>query len=61
MLCHSVEEFDGKLRGQLRDVRKVEAEVAALKISSLKKFNKGSKLALIDSYDYPPCLSSSLF
>lgn len=45
----SVEEVQGKLRGQLRNVRKVEAEIAALKISSLKRINKGSKLVIIDS------------
>ncbi|KAG0586143.1 hypothetical protein KC19_2G067900 [Ceratodon purpureus] len=44
-----VEELPGKVRGQLRNVRKVEAEIAALKISSLKKINKGSRLVIIDS------------
>lgn len=44
-----VEELPGKVRGQLRNVRKVEAEIAALKISSLKRINKGSRLIIIDS------------
>jgi hypothetical protein len=45
----SVEELSGKLRGQLRNARKVEAEVTAIKISSLKRVNKGSKIVIIDS------------
>jgi len=44
-----VEELGGKLRGQLRNARKVEAEVTAIKISSLKRVNKGSKIVIIDS------------
>lgn len=44
-----MEELPGKVRGQLRNVRKVEAEIAALKISSLKRVNKGSRLIIIDS------------
>ena len=44
-----MEELLGKIRGQLRNVRKVEAENAALKISSLKRVNKDSRLIIIDS------------
>ncbi|XP_024395376.1 calcium sensing receptor, chloroplastic [Physcomitrium patens] len=44
-----VEELPGKVRGQLRNARNVEAEIAALKISSLKRLNKGSRLIIIDS------------
>ncbi|KAG0628637.1 hypothetical protein M758_1G041800 [Ceratodon purpureus] len=44
-----IEELPGKVKGQLRDVRKVEAEIAALKISALKRLNKGSKIVIIDS------------
>lgn len=44
-----VEEVAGKLRGQLRNVRKVEAEITALKVASLKRINKGSRLVIIDS------------
>jgi len=44
-----VEELPGKIRGQLRNARKVEAEVAALKISYLKRLNRGSRIVIIDS------------
>ncbi|KAG0614768.1 hypothetical protein M758_6G202300 [Ceratodon purpureus] len=44
-----VEEVSGKLRGQLRNIRKVEAEITALKIAALKRINKGSRLIIIDS------------
>jgi hypothetical protein len=44
-----VEELSGKLRGQLRNARKVEAEVTAIKISSLKRVNKGSKIVILGS------------
>lgn len=44
-----VEELPGKVRGQLRNVRNVEAEIAALKISFLKRVTKGSRIILLDS------------
>lgn len=44
-----VEELPGKLKGQLRDVRRVEAEIAALKIAAMKRLNKSSKIVIIDS------------
>ena len=44
-----MEELLGKVRGQLRNVCKVEAENATLKISSLKRVNKDSRLIIIDS------------
>lgn len=44
-----IEEFASKLKSQLRNSRKVEAEVAAIKISALKRIGKGSKLIIIDS------------
>ena len=47
-----MEELPGKIRGQLRNARKVEAEVAALKISYLKRLNRGSRIVIIDSYDF---------
>lgn len=43
-----LEEFPNKIRGLLRNSRKVEAEVVAIKISALKKLNKGSKIIIID-------------
>ena len=47
-----MEELPGKIRGQLRNARKVEAEVAALKISYLKRLNRGSRIVIIDSYAF---------
>lgn len=44
----SVDELPGKLRSQTRNARKVEAEITALKISSLKRLNKGSRIIIID-------------
>eukprot|EP00271_Cylindrocystis_brebissonii_P003159 TRINITY_DN1391_c0_g1_i2.p1 TRINITY_DN1391_c0_g1~~TRINITY_DN1391_c0_g1_i2.p1 ORF type:complete len:363 (-),score=111.18 TRINITY_DN1391_c0_g1_i2:722-1810(-) len=44
-----VEELPSKLRGQLRNARKVEAELTALKIAALKKLGKNSKIAILDS------------
>eukprot|EP00850_Spirogloea_muscicola_P017615 SM000153S01604 [mRNA] locus=s153:292443:295279:+ [translate_table: standard] len=49
LLALPVEELPGKLRGQLRDAKRVEAELTAIKISSLKRVTKGSKLIIIDS------------
>lgn len=43
-----VEELPNKLRSQTRNARKVEAEITALKISSLKRLGKGSKIIIID-------------
>jgi hypothetical protein len=55
-----IEELSGKLRGQLRNARKVEAEVTAIKISSLKRVNKGSKIVIIDSDGFKAGLALSL-
>ncbi|CAI5505133.1 unnamed protein product [Closterium sp. Naga37s-1] len=44
-----VEDVDGKLRGQIRNSRKVEADITAIKIAALKRLNKGSRVILIDS------------
>ncbi|CAM6088173.1 unnamed protein product [Calypogeia fissa] len=43
-----LEGFPGKLKSQLRNSRKVEGEVVAIKIAALKRLNKGSKIILID-------------
>ncbi|BBN13077.1 hypothetical protein MPTK1_6g00590 [Marchantia polymorpha subsp. ruderalis] len=56
-----VEELPGKVRNQIRNSRKVEAEVAALKIAYLKKLNKGSRIVIIDeSGDIAKTVAKSL-
>ncbi|XP_010262208.1 PREDICTED: calcium sensing receptor, chloroplastic [Nelumbo nucifera] len=45
-----LEELPSKLRGLVRNSKKVEAEIAALKISYLKRINKGSNIIILDSY-----------
>ncbi|XP_030521718.2 LOW QUALITY PROTEIN: calcium sensing receptor, chloroplastic [Rhodamnia argentea] len=50
MIAIPLEELPNKLRGLVRNVKKVEAEIAALKISYLKKINKGSNIVILDSY-----------
>lgn len=50
MIAIPLEELPSKLRGLVRNVKKVEAEIAALKISYLKKINKGSSIVILDSY-----------
>lgn len=45
-----LEELPGKLKGQVRNARKLEAEIAALKISFLKRIGKGSNIVLLDAY-----------
>ncbi|KAH7437551.1 hypothetical protein KP509_05G078000 [Ceratopteris richardii] len=44
-----LEELPGKIRGQVRNPRNLEAEIAALKISFLKRIGKGSSIVLLDS------------
>nr|AEQ59234.1 extracellular calcium sensing receptor [Taxus chinensis] len=46
----AVEEFPNKLRSLLRKFKQVEAEVTSLKISYLKRLNKGSRIVIMDSY-----------
>ncbi|KAK4426921.1 Calcium sensing receptor, chloroplastic [Sesamum alatum] len=45
-----LEELPSKLRSLVRSVKKVEAELVALKISYLKKINKSSNIVILDSY-----------
>lgn len=45
-----LEELPNKLRGLVRNAKKAEAEIVALKISYLKKINKGSNVVIMDSY-----------
>ncbi|XP_057416166.1 calcium sensing receptor, chloroplastic [Lotus japonicus] len=50
MVAIPLEELPSKLRGLVRNVKKVEAEIAALKISYLKKINRGTNIVILDSY-----------
>ncbi|XP_028763620.1 calcium sensing receptor, chloroplastic [Neltuma alba] len=50
MIAIPLEELPSKLRGLVRNAKKVEAEIAALKISYLKKVNKGTNIVIMDSY-----------
>ncbi|KAL7114786.1 hypothetical protein ACP275_04G143400 [Erythranthe tilingii] len=45
-----LEELPSKLKSLVRNVKKVEAELVALKISYLKKVNTGSNIVILDSY-----------
>ncbi|GER32864.1 extracellular calcium sensing receptor [Striga asiatica] len=44
-----LEELPSKLQSLVRSAKKVEAEMVALKISYLKKINKGSNIVILDS------------
>ncbi|CAH1434304.1 unnamed protein product [Lactuca virosa] len=50
MIAIPLEEVPSKLKGLVRNTKKLEAEIAALKISYLKKINKGSKIVILDTY-----------
>ncbi|XP_010522270.2 PREDICTED: calcium sensing receptor, chloroplastic, partial [Tarenaya hassleriana] len=50
MIAIPTEELPNKVRGIVRNSKRVEAEIAALKISYLKRVNKGSNLIIMDSY-----------
>ncbi|GAB4845353.1 hypothetical protein Ancab_038761 [Ancistrocladus abbreviatus] len=50
MIAIPLEELPSKLRGLVKNVKKVEAEIVALKISYLKRLSKGSKIVIMDSY-----------
>ncbi|XP_078443424.1 calcium sensing receptor [Wolffia australiana] len=45
-----LEELPSKIRNLVRDAKRVEAEMAALKISYLKRLGKGSNVVIMDSY-----------
>nr|ABD64881.1 putative arsenate reductase [Pteris vittata] len=45
-----LEELPGKLKGQLRNSRKLEAEITAIKISFLKRIGRGSNIVVLDSF-----------
>lgn len=46
-----LEDLSSKLKGMARNAKKAEAEIAALKISYLKKIGKGSNVVVMDSYN----------
>ncbi|XP_027329508.1 calcium sensing receptor, chloroplastic [Abrus precatorius] len=50
MVAIPLEELPSKLRGMVKNVKKLEAEIVALKISYLKKINKGTNVVILDSY-----------
>ncbi|XP_072972374.1 calcium sensing receptor, chloroplastic [Typha angustifolia] len=45
-----LEELPSKIKSLVRNTKKVEAEIVALKISYLKKVNKSSNIIIMDSY-----------
>ncbi|XP_076915477.1 calcium sensing receptor, chloroplastic-like [Bidens hawaiensis] len=50
LIAVPLEELPSKLKGLVRNNKKLEAEIAAVKISYLKKINKGSKIVILDTY-----------
>ncbi|CAN0902490.1 Calcium sensing receptor, chloroplastic [Linum grandiflorum] len=50
MVSIPLEELPNKLKGLVKNTKKLEAELAALKISYLKRVNKGSNIIILDSY-----------
>ncbi|XP_023519333.1 calcium sensing receptor, chloroplastic [Cucurbita pepo subsp. pepo] len=50
LIAIPLEELPSKLRGIVRNVKKLEAELSAIKISYLKKLNKGSNIVILGSY-----------
>ncbi|KAF3331477.1 calcium sensing receptor [Carex littledalei] len=50
MIAIPLEELPSKLKGLVRSTKQVEAEIVALKISYLKRVNKGSNIVIMDSY-----------
>lgn len=49
-MSFSLEELPSKLRGVVKSTKKLEAEIAAVKISYLKKVNEGSNIIILDSW-----------
>ncbi|KAM3225324.1 hypothetical protein ACQJBY_058213 [Aegilops geniculata] len=45
-----LEELPNKIKGMVRNAKRAEAEIAALKISYLKRIGKGSNIVVMDSY-----------
>lgn len=44
-----LEELPNKIKGMVRNAKRAEAEIAALKISYLKRIGKGSNIVVMDS------------
>ncbi|KAF3581206.1 hypothetical protein DY000_02029852 [Brassica cretica] len=51
MIAIPLEELPNKVKGIVRNSKRVEAEIAALKISYLKRINKGSNIIIMDSWE----------
>lgn len=49
LVYYSLEDLPSKVKSLVRNPKKVEAEIVALKISFLKKVNKGSNIVIMDS------------
>lgn len=62
LLVIRIEELPNKVKGIVRNSKRVEAEIAALKISYLKRINKGSNIIIMDSWVYFvfPCFFTRL-
>ncbi|XP_037448137.1 calcium sensing receptor, chloroplastic-like [Triticum dicoccoides] len=45
-----LEELPNKIKGMVRNAKRAEAEIAALKISYFKRIGKGSNIVVMDSY-----------
>lgn len=56
-----LEDLPSKLKGMVRNAKKAEAEITALKISYLKKIGKGSNVIIMDSSVHPNRLPSDCF
>ncbi|KAL9690015.1 hypothetical protein QQ045_010408 [Rhodiola kirilowii] len=50
MIPVPLEDLPNKLKGLVRNSKRVEAEIAALKISYLKRLGKNSNIVILDSY-----------
>ncbi|KAL2935898.1 Calcium sensing receptor chloroplastic [Bienertia sinuspersici] len=50
MIAVPLEELPNKLKSLVKNSKKVEAEIAALKISYLKRLTKGTSIVIMDSY-----------
>ncbi|KAG9137137.1 hypothetical protein Leryth_011958 [Lithospermum erythrorhizon] len=50
LIAIPLEELPSKVKSLVKNVKKVEAELVALKISYLKRINKGNNIVIMDSY-----------
>lgn len=49
-ISFSLEDLPNKVRSLVKNPKKVQAELVAVKISYLKKINKGSNIVILDSW-----------